>query len=218
VAACSVGHLLPVAKENRWIDLPGVFIEAPPPTASPALGLQPPLSAPRVQREARGSGKDRIDLLVWDRDVLRAVVEVKVLSGLGRRQLDRYRDAHPDAGAYLLVFSKRLPLHLHAGSGWTGLTWDDLLTAFGCSPNACFAAWVAPRTAGGGGPAGGGRPPRDAALRGVGPNTGWNDLGRGRAFVFALRAGMSWVYGRLHPPTPIDHDLVESAAGVSWVP
>jgi hypothetical protein len=139
--------------------------------------------------------------------VLRAVVEVKVLSGLGRRQLDRYRDAHPDAGAYLLVFSKRLPLHLHAGSGWTGRTWDDLLTAFGCSLN----AWVAQTAAAW-------RAHLDAALPDVGPNTRWNDLRPGEDFVIALRARMSWVYGQLHPPTPIDHDLVESAAGVSWVP
>jgi len=201
-----IGHLLPLASENRWSDLLAVFIEADPATASVAFGLSPPLSAPRVRREARGSGKDRIDLLVWDRDVLRAVVEVKVLSGLGRRQLDRYRAAHPDAGAYLLVFPQRLPLHLCAGSGWTGLTWDEVLAVFGRSPN----AWVVQTAASW-------RSHLQAALPNVGPTTRWNGLRSGEDFAIALRARMSWVYGAMHPPPPIVHDLVESAAGVSWV-
>jgi hypothetical protein len=202
-----IGHLLPLANENRWSDLLAVFIEADPGTASAALGLQPPLAAPRVRREGRGSGKDRIDLLVHEGDQLRAVIEIKVLSGLGRRQLDRYRTAHPDAGAYLLVYPRRLPLHLPSDSGWTRLTWDEMLTAFVRSPN----AWVAETAAAS-------KAHLDAALPDVGPDTSWNDLRPGEDFVIALRARMSWVYGAMQPPSPIVHDLVESAAGVSWVP
>jgi hypothetical protein len=208
VATVQLGHLLPLENENRWSDLLVVFIEADPVTASAALGLWPVrLSVPRVRREARGSGKDRIDLLVWDRDALRAVIEIKVLSGLGRRQLDRYRGAHPDAGAYLLVFPQGLPVHMHAGSAWIGLTWEGVLSEFGRSPN----SWVAETAAAW-------RSHLASALPTVGSGTRWNDLRTGEDFVIALRARMSWIYEQMHLPAPIVHDLVESAAGVSWVP
>ncbi|SDZ43591.1 hypothetical protein SAMN05444365_11627 [Micromonospora pattaloongensis] len=39
----------------------------------------------------------------------------------------------------------------------------------------------------------------------------------GEDFVIALRARISWLHGQLAPPAPIHHDLVSSAAGVSWV-
>jgi hypothetical protein len=125
-----IGHVLSLANENRWSDMLAVLVEADPATASTALGLRPALVAPLVQREAPGSGKDRVDLLVHDGDRLRALIEVKVLSGLGRRQLDWYREAHPDADYYLLLFPKRLPIHLPKGSGWKVIAWDDLLTEF----------------------------------------------------------------------------------------
>ncbi len=201
-----IGHLLPLSNENRWSDLLAVFVEADPAIASVPLGLQPPLAAPQIVREAPGSGKDRIDLLVHEGNKLRAVVEVKVLSGLGRRQLDRYRAAHPDARAYLLVFPRCLPLHLPSNSAWTSVTWDDLLSAFARSTNTWVSetavAWKAHL---------------DASLPQLGPHTRWNDLRAGEDFVIALRARMSWVYGAMRPPAPIVHDLVESAAGVSWV-
>jgi hypothetical protein len=202
-----IAHLLPLANENHWSDLLAVFIEADPATASAALGLHPPLAEPRVRREARGSGKDRIDLLVHDGGELGALIEVKVLSGLGRGQLDRYRTAHPDATAYRLVFPAQLPLHLPPSSEWTSLTWDELLSAFTLSTN----SWVAETATAW-------RAHLNAALPDVGPDTRWNDLQAGEDFVIALRARMSWVYGAMRPPAPIEHDLVESAAGVSWVP
>jgi hypothetical protein len=168
--------------------------------------LSPPLAAPHVRREGRGTGRDRIDLLVRDGDRLRAVVEVKVLSGLGRRQLERYRQAHPDADDYLLVFPERLPTHVAQDAGWRPLTWDQLLDAFTESPH----PWVAQTAAAW-------REHLDIALPAVDATTRWNALRVGEDFVVAMRTRMSWVYDHLDPPAGIGHDLVESSAGVSWV-
>lgn len=201
-----IGHLLPLANENRWSDLLAVLIEADPATASRVLQLSPPLAAPQVRREGRGRGRDRIDLLVRDGDRLREVIEVKVLSGLGRLQLERYRQAHPDADKYLLVFPSRLPTHVAHDAGWCSLTWDRLLAAFSESTH----PWVAETAAAS-------LRHLDSALPAVEATTRWNALRDGEDFVVAMRTRMSWVYDHLHPPADIVHDLVESSAGVSRV-
>jgi hypothetical protein len=187
-----IGQVLPLANENRWSDLLAVLIEADPETASRALGLDPPLLAPNVRREARASGKDRIDLLMHEGDELRAVVEVKVLSGLRRRQLDRYVAAHPDAGGYVLVYPRRLPLHLPHESEWRPCTWDDVLTIFSQSSR----SWVAET-------AQAWRAHLDVSLPEVGADSRWNGLHPGEDFVIAMRARMAWVYGEMQPPQPI---------------
>lgn len=201
-----LGHIVPLAKENRWSDLLAVLVETDPGAASTALALERPLISPRVYREGRGSGKDRIDLLIRDAGGLRAVVEVKVLSGLGQRQLDRYRKAHPDADDYVLIFPEQLPLVGAAEAGWRTRTWDSLLTAFADSAHPWVSetanAWL---------------DHLKGALPALDGTTKWNDLRDGEDFVLALRARMSWVFGSLNPPPPIVHDLVESSAGVSWV-
>lgn len=202
----SLGHLVPLGNENRWSDLLAVLVENDAHAASRALQLNPPLCAPRAHREARGSGKDRMDLVVHDGEALRVLIEVKVLSGLARRQLDRYREAQPDAGDYLLIFPERLPLSVPADAGWRTLTWDAVLAEFAGSGQSWVAetaaAWLQQlRT----------------TMPVVNAETRWNDLRDGEDFVIALRARMSWVATAVKPPEPIVHDLVESSAGVSWV-
>jgi hypothetical protein len=51
----------------------------------------------------------------------------------------------------------------------------------------------------------------------VGPGTRWNDLRRKEDFVIAMRARMSWLYSQINAPAGVEHDLVASSAGVSWV-
>lgn len=57
----------------------------------------------------------------------------------------------------------------------------------------------------------------DRSVPPVGPDTVWNDLVHGEDFVIAMRSRMTWVHRHIDPAPPVAHDLVVSAAGVSWV-
>ncbi|MGZ4524680.1 MAG: hypothetical protein ACXVXO_14900 [Mycobacteriaceae bacterium] len=183
-----ISHLLPLSNENRWSDLLAVLVEADPTSASTAFGLQSPLQHVRVRREVPTYGRDRLDLLISDSDGLRAVVEVKVLSGLGRGQLRRYRAAFPDAEQHVLIFPQRLPIHVAASTGWATLTWDRLLATFARSPN----GWVAETALSW-------SDHLEHAMPRVDGQTGWNELRDGEDFVVAMRARMSWVFEALDP-------------------
>lgn len=198
--------LVPLTSETRWSDLLAVLIATDPACATALLGLPPEPERVRVRREASGGKEYRIDLLVDVDGHLRTVVEVKVLSGLGRNQLARYDKAWPDADRRVLVFPERLPIDGVAQAGWQPLPWEDLLAAFSASRN----TWVAQTAAA-----------WHAHLRASTPNlhgtTRWNELLLDEGFVVALRARMAWVRQRMSPPPGVDYDLVSSAAGVSWV-
>lgn len=135
-----------------------------------------------------------------------AVVEVKVLAGLALRQLERYHEAVPDADVYALVYPERLPLPLPGTGPWRELTWETLLRAYEHSDH----SWVAAT-------ARAWRHHLDNALPKVGSQTRWNDLRQGEDFVIAMRARISWLYSQIRAPAGVEHDLVGSSAGVSWV-
>jgi hypothetical protein len=202
----SLAHLLPLHNENRWSDLLAVLIEADPDSASRPLALGNQLGQVTVRREAPAGLRDRLDLLITVGGRAQAIVEVKVLSGLGVGQLLRYGDAFEGVQHRVLVFSERLPVDLTGVTGWRPVTWERLLAAFQTSPDAWVSqtaeAWLTHL---------------NGALPCVDARTRWNDLQPGEDFVIAMRTRMSWVFSQLHPPPPIDHDLVESAAGASWV-
>jgi hypothetical protein len=202
----SIGHIVPVDRENRWSDLLAVLVEADPDSAGQALGCGTLTRPVGVRREARAGLKDRVDLLVHAGGELHAVVEVKVFAGIGPGQLHRYRQAFPDPHHHILIFPARLALDTADQAGWCGLTWEQVLGSFAASSHPWVAAtakaWLGYL---------------DSAVPAVEGQTRWNDLREGEDFVIAMRARMSWVFGRLRPPEPITHDLVGSSAGVSWV-
>lgn len=142
-----IGHIVPLANENRWSDLLAVLIESDPGRVAPLLGLGELPHRVRARREDRATGRDRIDLLLDVDGQLRSVVEVKVLSGLATDQLRRYRAAFPDAGHHIVVFPGPLTIDL-AESGWRGVTWEELLGAFTASGRPWVAetahAWLVP--------------------------------------------------------------------------
>lgn len=201
-----IRHLLPLGRENLWSNLLAVLAELDPGATSTALGVNPLREPITVEREVESPHGDRVDLLVREGDRLRAVVEVKLLSGLGTEQLTRYRASFPGADRYVLVCLRGLPVHVRPAAGWDTVYWEDLLAGFGRSEDPWVrqtaTAWAAHL--------------RDAVPV-VGSLTRWNDLCIGEDFVIALRARMSWVYHNLHPQRPIRHDLIGSSAGVSWV-
>lgn len=85
----ALSYLLPLGRETRWTDLLAVLIQSDPASAAVALQLGVPEARLSVRREARAGDHDRLDLQVLKGERVAAVVEVKVLSGLGRTQLDR---------------------------------------------------------------------------------------------------------------------------------
>lgn len=203
--ATPIRHILDVHSENRWSDLLAVLIEADPSRATALIGPVPCGAAVHVERESQAGGRDRVDLVVRLDGAVHAVVEVKVFSGLGLAQLDRYAAAVP-ANRYAFVHPQRLAVSVGPASVWQVVSWEQILDGFCSSPH----PWVAET-------ARAWRDHLDRAVPVVGGGTRWSELTEGEDFVVALRARMSWVYGRLSPTPPIEFDLVPSSAGVSWV-
>jgi hypothetical protein len=197
---------VPLGAENRWSDLLAVLIELDPGSVAGLLGLGDAPQRVSVQREAPAGRRDRIDLVITVDKEERCVAEAKVLSGLGPRQLQRYRNAFPDVPHHVLISLERLPIDAPSSSGWRSVYWEDLLRAMTGSTNAWVAetasAWLSYA---------------DQVVPRLSAETRWNDLTHGEGFVVAMRARMAWVYRQLRPPPAVEHDLVSSSAGQSWV-
>ncbi len=201
-------HLVPIENENGWSDLLAALLETDPEPVVEALGLDPGCRGRLLaRRETTVDRRDRIDLLLDVDGQLRTVLEAKVLSGLGREQLARYRAAWPDAANYVLLTLRRFPIGIDArAEGWREVSWETLLEALATSKD----AWVA-RTA------------RnwlvhlDAALPQASGTLRWDEVDVGEPWVLTMRTRMAWVFGQLDPPAPVVADLVASSAGNSWV-
>jgi hypothetical protein len=198
---------LPLASEARWSDLLAVLIASDPAPLMTVLDVE--VARPervRVLREVAVDSANQPDLVLVLDGRRRVVIEVKVLAGLGWRQLERYSTAVPDAEVYAVIFPQRLVIDVAHLPTWRGLTWEQVLCAYSASADqwveTTARAWLGHL---------------DVSLPRVDRHTRWNALTPGEDFVIALRARMSWLHGQLRPPAPIEHDLVSSAAGVSWV-
>lgn len=204
----AMGWLVPLDNENRWSDLLALLAVNDPRCAAAAFGLgQVDGRSVTVEREVSAArGADRVDMLVRVDGELRTVVEAKVLSGLGVRQLDRYAASFPGAADYLVVSPARLPVHPAGAAGWRAVSWESLLTPFTHSTN----AWVAETAVSWLDYLQQAMPELSADLR-------WNDLRDGEGFAASMRARMSWVYERLRVPAPLTSDLVASGGGKAWV-
>jgi hypothetical protein len=197
---------LPLRSEAHWSDLLAVLIATDPMPFAKVLGLNHDSAKLRVRREVAVNPDSRPDLVLQVDGACVAVIEVKVLAGLGARQLERYREAEPSAEVYALVYPEHLSAPPHATGLWQGLTWETVLGSYEGSGH----PWVAAT-------ARAWRCHLDAALPKLGPQTRWNDLREGEDFVIAMRARMSWLSRQFKVPAGVQHDLVPSAAGVSWV-
>jgi hypothetical protein len=170
------------------------------------LGLRHDPSALAVHREVAVDSTNRPDIVLAIDGVRVAIIEVKVLAGLGANQLVRYQDAEPGADIYALIYPQRLAIPL-AGP-WRGLTWETVLTAYARSDYPWVAttasAWLGHL---------------DVALPKVGPGTIWNNLRFGDDFVIAIRTRMSWLFNQIHPIADVEYDLASSSAGaaVGWL-
>lgn len=197
---------LPLQSETHWSDLLAVLIATDPGPLGAVIGLDYGPGALTVSREASVSSASRPDIVLTANGSRIAVIEVKVLAGLSPRQLERYHEAVPGARAYVLVYPERLAIPLHDAELWRELTWESLLRAYEESDH----SWVAAT-------ARAWRHHLDSALPKVRPGIRWNDLREGEDFAVALRTRMSWLYSQVPTLAGVEHDLVGSSAGVSWV-
>ncbi len=93
----AIHHALPLNSENRWSDVLAVLIETDPGPICELLDLGIEPSAVAVKREVSLDKANRPDLILHANGSTVAVIEVKLLSGLGVKQLDRYLEAEPNA-------------------------------------------------------------------------------------------------------------------------
>jgi hypothetical protein len=196
---------LPAGNEARWSDLLAVLIATDPAPFAKTLGLRHDPAALAVHREVALDTETRPDMILTAGDDRVAVIEVKVLAGLGTGQLARYEAAEPDADVYALLYPGRLVIDIADARPWRGLTWESVLTVYASSGH----PWVAGTARAWLGHLG-------AVLPEVGPGTVWNDLRPGEDFVIALRARMSWLFGQLQS-SGVACGLATSTAGKSWV-
>ncbi|MFD4636211.1 hypothetical protein ACFWN2_02785 [Lentzea sp. NPDC058436] len=201
-----IRHLVPLGAENKWSDLLAALIELDPHPVADLLGLGDSPTDVSVEREAPAGSGGRVDLLISAGGDKRCVAEAKVLSGLGLGQLQRYRDHYLNVPHHVLITLEHFPIDAPRSAGWRSVRWEDLLRAFAGSSDPTVAetasAWLFYVD---------GEMPRLSA------DTRWNDLRDGEGFVIAMRARMAWVYRQLQPPAGVEHDLMSSSAGQSWV-
>ena len=204
-----VGNLrfiVPLENETRWSDLLAVLIFNDPVIVADVLGLGDVHGrVVSVCREVT-DGAGRVDLLVYVDGRLETVLEVKVLSGLGRTQLARYESSYPDASAHLVAYPERLVIDPGPASKWHGISWESLLRAFAESTDSWVAqtsqAWLDHLA---------------KALPQVEADSRWNDLHDGDLIPLIMRARMSWVYSELDPPPPLTADFMPSTGSKGWV-
>lgn len=201
-----IGLALPVNSENRWSDFLAVLVATDPLPMCRLLGLDAVPAGFAVEREVTVDSANRPDVVLRSADGIVAVIEVKVLAGLGGKQLERYVEAEPDADHYAVVFPERLVVDVSHAPRWRPMTWETLLDGYASSNN----AWVRAS-------AQAWRQHLDNTLPKVDGSTRWNDLTDDEAFVVAMRARASWIFSNLNPTAPVEHDLVYSSAGASSV-
>jgi hypothetical protein len=121
--------VVPLENENRWSDLLAVLVCTDPVAAAGALFLGEVQGRDITACREVPAGGERVDLVVHVDGRLRAVVEAKVLSGLGPAQLPRYEAAYPGAESYVLVYPGRLVIDPGTESRWRATTWEAVLGA-----------------------------------------------------------------------------------------
>jgi hypothetical protein len=204
---------VPLDNENGWSDLLAALIETDPgPVAEPLALGDVQAGDVRVRRETasetdpQGRRRDRIDLLVDVHGTLRTALEVKVLSGLGRQQLQRYRESYPGADRYFLVTPAQFPLPAQDNPGWAQETWESLVGLLATNDH----VWV--------------RKTAEAWLEHLGsalpqltPQTRWDDLQIGDPFPLMLRARTAWVHQHLPERQGLTVQLVQATGSNKWV-
>lgn len=202
-----LSFVIPAANENRWSDLLASLIATDPEPMTGLVGI----IFDSVKREAVIPGQearksDRLDLLLVAGGVAAAAIEVKLLSDLGPKQLERYARAFPAARVHRVLHLDGLPVNLQRTPPWESLTWETVLQAYALSRNAWVAttaqAWLM-------------QLPR--LVPAVDANTVWNDVpDDAPGMELALRARIAWLSRHLDGWCQLPHDIEPSSGGGTW--
>ncbi|MFH9193030.1 PD-(D/E)XK nuclease family protein [Streptomyces globisporus] len=133
--------LLSINSENAWSDLLATLMNADQAITRSVLGIDAvgPLQIRREVSKSRGrKASDRPDLVVEAKGQVVAVVEVKLLAGLGIEQLERYyryvAEEDRDDCRFVAVSLQRIRLDTTHAQDWQNLTWEELIAPFASSP------------------------------------------------------------------------------------
>ncbi|MGW0564569.1 PD-(D/E)XK nuclease family protein [Streptomyces sp. NPDC003016] len=133
--------LLSINSENAWSDLLATLMNADQAITRSVLGINAvgPLQVRREVSKSRGrKASDRPDLVVETNGQVVAVVEVKLLAGLGIEQLERYyryvAEEDRDDCRFVAVSLQRVRLDTTHAQDWQNLTWEELIAPFASSP------------------------------------------------------------------------------------
>ena len=200
--------IVPAANENRWTDLLASLISTDPDPIAQFIGAEPDdLRREVVVPSPVDRKSDRLDLLLLRDGHQLAAIEVKVLSDLGPKQLERHLDAFPDADSHYVLHLGQLPLSLRGAPQWQSLTWESVLTAYSESGHPWVAAtaraWLTQL---------------HSLVPHVDSSTVWNEVPDDAAgFELALRTRIVWLSGRMDSWCELDHELSLSSGGGAWV-
>lgn len=202
-----LSFVIPAANENRWSDLLASLIATDPAPMARLVGV----NFDTVKREVAIPGQearksDRLDLLLVKDGVDAAAIEVKLLSDLGPRQLERYVAAFPAAKVHRVLHLEGLPVNLQRTRTWESLTWEAVLKAYADSSNPWVAttarAWLLQIP---------------TLVPAVDANTVWNDVpDDAGGMEIALRARIAWLSRQLDGWCTLAHDIEPSSGGGSW--
>ena len=203
----NLSFVIPAANENRWSDLLATMFTTDPAPFASLLGVDFDV----VRREVTAPGttgrtSDRLDLLLLQDGHEVAAIEVKLLSDLGPKQLDRYFAAFPTATEYKVLHLESLPVNLRGASPWESLTWESVLSTYADSKHAWVSttarAWLTQL---------------GSLVPAIRVDTVWNDVpSDAPGMELALRARVAWLSRRLDSWCSLDHDIVPSSGGGNW--
>lgn len=212
MAQLDLRFLLSINSENGWSDLLATLLEADPVTTRGLLGLEAnvPLTVRREVAKSRGrKASDRPDLIVESDGRIIAVIEVKLLAGLGAEQLERYWSYVPELDRascrFVAVSLQRIRLNTAHASEWQNLTWEELIACYVSSPvtwvSETAAAWLSHI---------------DSRVPTVAGETVWNETENIDLYL-ALRLRAAFIFDNVAVPSGSVKSLLEIGSGGLYV-
>jgi len=212
VAHPDLRFLLSINSENAWSDLLATLMETDQATTRSVLGLRCDggfIVRREVSRSRTRGTSDRPDLVVESGGRTVAIIEVKLLAGLGDEQLERYSEYVSDADReqcrFAAVSLQRLRLDTTHAARWQNQTWEQLLEPFASST----VEWVAVT-------AGAWLAHISSQVPAVDGTTVWNDI-EGVELYLGLRLRSAYLYENVVVPNGSSRSVRETGSGGLYV-
>lgn len=212
MAQLDLRFLLSINSENAWSDLLATLMQADPATTRSLLSIDGdlPLTVRREVAKSRGlKTSDRPDLVVESGGRVLAVIEVKLLAGLGAEQLERYWSFVDEAERadcqFVAVSLQRIRLDTAHAAEWQNMTWEELIARYVSSPlswvSETATAWMAHI---------------ESRVPAVDGRTVWNEI-EGIDPYLALRLRSAFIYDNVDVPVGSSKSMVEIGSGGLYV-